>query len=198
MCRGQEAESVLAARAARAGGSGRSWTGSAWPWLHASCWQGDPAGAPSTTDPHPLHGKGTQDPIPAAAQSIPITAVPHSNPSPISPIPLVPRGSLDLHLPPPLDPTALLPPTPLSLQAPLSAVPPTPTARPAACLFTDSKYCLANSTLCCWPSLCECIILPVLSPTSAMSVFLLMTAGGSLSTSDIFLEVTQGSSFSVS
>lgn len=96
-------------------------------------------GHPSPLTHTPCMERGTQDPIPAAAQSIPITAAPHSNPSPISPIPLVPRGSLDLHLPPPLDPTALLPPTPLSLQAPLSAVPPTPTARPAACLLPSAS-----------------------------------------------------------
>lgn len=59
-------------------------------------------------------------------------------------------------------------------------------------------YCLANSTLCCLLDFCKCMILPVLSPTSAMSVVLLMAAGGSLSTSGIFLGVAQCSGFCVS
>lgn len=82
----------------------------------------------------PCTERGTQDPIPAAVQSIPIPAVPHSNPIPISPTPLVPRGSLDLHLPSSLDPKALLPPQPCPCRPLcLLCLPPPPPALPHVC-----------------------------------------------------------------
>lgn len=96
-------------------------------------------GHPAPLTHSPCMEKGTQDPIPAAAQSMPIPAVPHSNPSPTSPIPPEPRGFPDLHLPSPLEPTALLAPPSLSLQAPLAAEPPTPSSSPAACLLPSAS-----------------------------------------------------------
>lgn len=75
-----------------------------------SSWQGDPAWAPSTTDPHPHAWKGGHR-TPSLQQCNPSPSL-QCPTSPYLPH-LVPCGSLDLHLLSPLDPTAFLPPHPV-------------------------------------------------------------------------------------